>query len=268
MSAEFPTHSQIETIRSPYRHEPGSGVAIALTKNELREAGKRIKGLWSSFVDCGIGQALAMAQLGGKIVNFEASDARGVAWYQAKFAHSGIDRVTIQPVDVFHLIKENPDRNEPPVKMTVVTYNGQKTRYSRLVAMETEEDAAEQVTGHYFHFDGDDLVRLTQTSRPETLFPAPGIGETQIIRISRETTPELTDLQVQIGFTGSPKGTYSYEYVGHDYVATRGLRVADRFAGELEMVDIGPDGIIRDPVTFSLPQAVANIANFEPAIAV
>lgn len=267
MPAEFSTHTQIETIQSPYRYEPGSGVAIALTSNELREAGKRIKGLWSSFVDCGIGQALAMAQLGGKIVNFEAPDARGMAWYQAKFAHSGIDRVTIQPVDVFHLIKENPDRNEPPVKMTVVTYKGQKTRYSRLVAMETEEDAAEQVTGHYFHFSGDDLVRLTQTGRPGTLFSAPGSEETQTIAIIREF-PAPPSLHVGIGFTGNPQGTYAYEYVGHDFVTTRRLRVADRFTGELEMVDIGPDGIIRDPVTFSLPQAVANIANFEPAIAV
>lgn len=238
---------------------------MAITKNELREAGRKINDLWSSFVDFGIGQAFERAQFDGKIVGFEAPDTHGIkAWYQTKFRFSGIDRHA-QPIDVFHIIKENPDRNEPPVKIAIATYKGQKSRYRRLVALETEEEA-EQATGHYFHFNGSDLVRLTQTSRPETLFPAPGRGETQIIKISRET-PELADLQVEIGFTGSPQGDYSYEYVGHDRVITKRLRVADRFTGELELVDVGRDGIVREPVTFSLPRAVANIANFEPAIA-
>lgn len=206
-----------------------------------------------------------MAQLGGKTVEFEAPDANGNSWYQAKFGFSGIDKHTV-PIDVFHLIKENPDRNEPPVKITVATYKGQKSRYSRLVALETEEEA-QRVTGHFFHFNGSDLVLLTQTSRPEALFPAPGREETQTIRISRET-PGLADLQLEIGFTGNPGVGYSYQYIGRDLVTTRGMRVADRFAGELEIINVGRDGIVHDPVTFSLPKAVANIANFEPAIAV
>lgn len=264
MPAEFTTHPPIETISNPYRHEPGSGVAIAITKNELKEAAGRIKDLWSSFVNFGIGQALERAQYEGKIVEFEATDTNGIkAWYRTKFGFSGIDRCA-QPIDVFHLIKENPDRDEPPVKMTVATYSGGKTRYSQLVALETEEET-EQATGHYFHFSGDDLVLLTQTSRPEVLFPASGRGEPQIIRISRK--PDLTDLQLEIGFTDSPQSDYSYQYIGYDLVTTRRLRIADRFTGELELVGIGPDGIIHEPVTFSLPKAVANIANFEPAIA-
>lgn len=264
MPAEFSTHPQIERIPNPYRREPGSGIAIAITKNELAEAGRKVKGLWSSFVDFGIDEAFKKAQFDDKIVEFEALDTNGVkAWYHAKFGYSGTDVRTVQPIDVFYLIKENPDRDEHPVQMTVIV--GQKTRYRRLVALITEEEA-EQVTGHYFHFNGDDLVLLTQTSKPEVFFPAPGREEAQTISISRN--PELIDLQVEIGFTSSLQGDYSYQYIGHDLVTTRRLRVADSFIGELELVDIGRDGIVHEPVTFSLPRAVANIANFEPAIAV
>lgn len=266
MPAEFSTHSQIETIANPYRYEPGSGVAIAITKKELLEAGRRINGLWSAFVDCGIDQVLRMAQLGGRIVEFEAPDASGVAWYQAKFARSGIDSRTVQPIDIFHFLKENSDGDEPPTKMTVATYNGQKSRYTQLVALETQEEA-EQVTGHYFRFSAGELVLLSQTGKPGAFFPAPNRTEAQTVRISNGY-PESTDLEVEIGFNGSPQSDYLLQYIGHDLIKTRSLRVADGFTGELELVGVGPDGIIREPVAFSLPRAVANIANFEPAIAV
>lgn len=263
MSPESPTGSSVETITNPFRVEREHRIMLAQTRQEMQKAGKEVAGLWRSFLAFGIPGVFQRAQQGNQIVQFEASDAAGTtAWYQAKYQYSGIDKRT-QPIDVFHMIKEDPDKNDAPVKMAIATYRGNNSRYSRLVALETEE-AEETASGHFFYFEGNDLSIMRQSAKPQTFFLSEA-QKMQFFQISRNNFFQK-DLEFEVGLAGGDETTnHSYEHFGGGLVITNRLRIADPFAGTVELINISEEGIVDEPAAFNLLEAVANIGKFIPA---
>lgn len=265
MSPENHIRSSVETISNPFRAEPEHRIMLAQTRQAMQQAGKQVEDLWSSFVAIGIQDVFQESQFRGRIVEFKAPDTAGIeAWYRAKYQYSGVDRLT-QPVDVFHMIKEDPDKNDPPAIITVATYKGSNSRYTQLIALETEE-TAEVVPGHFFYFEGKDLVTMRQSAQPQTLFHSEW-DKMQFFKISRKNIfGEETEFEVGI-LGGDGTTNHSYEHIGSGLVKTNRLRVADPYAGTIELIEISEEGIVGQPAAFNLPEAVANIGKFQPAIA-
>lgn len=263
MSPEFSAGSKVETITNPFRVEKVHRIMLAQTRHEMQNAGKRMKDFWLSFVRYGIPTALQRAQQIDQVVQFEAPDATGIkAWYQVQYQYSGVDRRT-QPIDVFHMTKEDPDTSEPSVKMAIATYRGKSSRYGRLVALETMEEA-EEIPSHLFYFQGDDLVKMRQIAQPQTLFPV----QAEQMQFFEINLGEIAgEIEVEIGLVGdAKKDRHTYKHIGHGLVRTHLLRVSDGFTGEVDLFSISENGTVQEPASFLLPQAVANISNFQPAI--
>ena len=262
MSPEFSGNRPIEVITNPIRYEKAHRIMVNETSREMQRAGKNVKALWQSFIDCGIQDAFRKAHVEGDIAEFTARDSDGNnAWHKVFHKFSAVDEYT-QPIDAFRVVKENPDRNEPPAIIEISTYKERNSSYRQLVSMETIEEA-EEVPCHLFYFVAGDLSIILQIAEPQVLFPAVE-QRRQFFLVTRK--PSRSELEVEVGLVGDTGlAVHSYQYTDGITTSNR-LRVEDSFTGQIELVSINGQGIIDEPATFNLPKAVANIGNFKPAI--
>lgn len=264
MTGEFlQPRPTIETISNPFRPERGQQVIFRETQRQFQSAGKIVQEYWDSLLHFGIITAFQQTEVTPRPVIFDSKDINGQrVSYMVKSKGLTLDTLNLQPIKVFKFTKLESDQSDQPDSMVIGA-----SKEWKLVSL-TAESIEGDLPQHYFHFMGDELTLLDQVGTPQTLFPAQDTSKMQFARIYQgPSISSASLLTAEFGILGdSDANHHTYEYIGDDLALSQRLRVTDVLNCEMELVGITQEGIVENQ-KFSLPQAVANIANFQPATA-
>lgn len=237
-----------------------------LVQQELHRAGNKIKSIWETWKEQGIQNAAMLSELTGNpylIEFYKGEDLVGAyeLQYQGSFAKD-----TWQSVDAFSLSrKEGP--NSLSSSITIITRADTERRFYDLAAMGLK-DEDHPLQGHSFYFIKGELAIVYQQSQPQVLLRTPHrpfSNQFIAIQCGFSMSDDTEMLSVRLGFqTDDELQNHSYINIGGDLIAMRKIRLQE---DEMELFEETPDGKKFNIQYFSLPKAIANIAEFEPATA-
>ena len=266
---EFPGYflpeSQTQTFHSPFRQDETHRLPFREAAKQLKTAGKKIKDQWRAYLDAGLDKEIIYADVTGKPRAVELEEPDGdKTRYQVQPLQCVRD-FTGAALDIVRLTKFEEERDSPKAAFITVATSQARPRFDQLVSLMVE-DESKKVTKTQFRFIDGSLFAIHQVTQPQVLFPTlSSPNEEQFFSIGFAIVDDEEFLKIEAGYLYDENRGYWYKNFGGSLIRNYGIRMVE---GDLEVVEISKDkGIIYTTSPFSLPKAIENIADFEPATA-
>ncbi|HEY5601321.1 MAG TPA: hypothetical protein VIK81_04530 [Patescibacteria group bacterium] len=254
----------VEVEYSPLRQDKTEKIPFVESEIALRKASEKINSIWNAYLSAGISSHVLISEILKRPEIVEITVGSTSINYKVESLGQKTDGLG-QRVDIIRLLRDKEMDLESASSIIFATGTDNVNRFRKLVSL-IIEDEGKNLTKQQFHFVNGELRIIFQVSQPGVLFSTPYTeNEKQFFSVSIGSLEDKSRLlRVVAGLNyDDPINFYWYKNYGGDLVETQKIRTTQ---GEIELVEVTKKGFFATPPVY-LPDAIVNMANFDPATA-